>query len=110
MSDASVAAALRSDARLVVMKLPLAAEKPSQAAEYAREAASAVRQGQRILILTHTHAACSVFTARTKGAGPRNKLAPLTRSLSKSRHGLSPRTRSTIRCFCLGVRSGCFWL
>lgn len=77
MSDASVAAALRSDARLVVIEAPAGCGKTFQAAEYAREAASAVRQGQRILILTHTHAACSVFTARTKGAGPRVQIGTI---------------------------------
>lgn len=77
MSDASVAAVLRSDSRLVVIEAPAGCGKTFQAAEYAREAASAVRQGQRILILTHTHAACSVFMARTRGVGPRVQIGTI---------------------------------
>ncbi|MBE8589812.1 ATP-dependent helicase [Pseudomonas sp. MAFF 301449] len=77
MSDASVAAALRSDARLVVIEAPAGCGKTYQAAEYAREAASTVRQGQRILILTHTHAACSVFAARTRGVGSRVQIGTI---------------------------------
>lgn len=77
MSDASVAAAIRSDARLVVIEAPAGCGKTYQAAEYAREAASTVKQGQRVLILTHTHAACSVFAARTRGVGPRVQIGTI---------------------------------
>ena len=70
MSDVSVAAALRSDARLVVIEAPAGCGKTYQGAEYALEAASLVGRG-RILILTHTHAACDVFALRTSGIGRR---------------------------------------
>lgn len=69
MSDASVRAALRSDAPLVTVEAPAGCGKTTQGAEYAQEIA--VAGASRLLILTHTHAACSVFSDRTKGAGAR---------------------------------------
>lgn len=77
MTDASVAAALRSDARQVVIEAPAGCGKTYQAAEYAREAASALTHGQKVLILTHTHAACSVFAARTAGVGSRVQIGTI---------------------------------
>lgn len=68
MSDESVRAALRSDAALVVVEAPAGCGKTYQGAEYARELANGAVYG-KTLILTHTHAACSVFADRTKGAG-----------------------------------------
>lgn len=70
MSDASVRAALRSDAPLVAVEAPAGCGKTTQGAEYAREIAATSRS-TRLLILTHTHAACSVFSDRTKGVGSR---------------------------------------
>lgn len=64
MSDTSAAEALRSSARLVVIEAPAGCGKTFQGSEYAREVASLVGSG-RVLILTHTHAACDVFAART---------------------------------------------
>jgi hypothetical protein len=69
VSDATVHAALRSEAPLVVVEAPGGCGKTHQGADYAREVA-AIRKG-RLLILTHTHAACSVFAERTKGGGSR---------------------------------------
>jgi hypothetical protein len=69
MSDASVRAALRSGERLVVVEAPAGCGKTHQGADYAREAAGAANG--RLLILTHTHAACSVFAERTREAGSR---------------------------------------
>jgi hypothetical protein len=69
VSDASVRAALRSNAPLVAVEAPAGCGKTTQGAEYAREIALA--SSSRLLILTHTHAACSVFSDRTKGAGAR---------------------------------------
>ena len=69
MSDDTVHAALRSEAPLVVVEAPGGCGKTHQGAGYARDVA-AVRDG-RLLILTHTHAACSVFAERTKGGGSR---------------------------------------
>ncbi|MFA4950449.1 UvrD-helicase domain-containing protein [Brevundimonas sp.] len=68
MSDASVAEALRSSARLVVVEAPGGCGKTYQGAEFARDAAP-VLGGGRLLILTHTNAACDVFAHRTKGIG-----------------------------------------
>lgn len=70
MSDDSVHAALRSDAPLVVVEAPAGCGKTTKGADYAREVAVAGGPN-RLLILTHTHAACSVFADRTKGVGSR---------------------------------------
>ncbi len=70
MSDESVHAALRSDAPLVVVEAPAGCGKTFKGADYAREIAI-VDGTNRLLILTHTHAACSVFADRTKGVGSR---------------------------------------
>ena len=67
MSDEAVHAALRSDARLVVIEAPAGCGKTHQGAEYAKDVAAA-EAGGRPLILTHTHAACSVFAERTRGS------------------------------------------
>lgn len=69
MSDATVRAALRSDERLVVIEAPAGCGKTHQGADYACEIAGAAKH--RLLILTHTHAACSVFAERTRGVGSR---------------------------------------
>lgn len=68
MSDHSVREALRSDASLVIVEAPAGCGKTHQGADYARELAMA-RDSGRLLILTHTHAACSMFAERTKGCG-----------------------------------------
>lgn len=70
MSDDSVRAALRSDAPLVLVEAPAGCGKTHQGADYARELAITDAFG-RLLILTHTHAACSMFSDRTKGVGSR---------------------------------------
>jgi len=70
VSDDSVDAALRSDASLVVVEAPAGCGKTTKGADYARELAVADATN-RLLILTHTHAACSVFADRTKGVGSR---------------------------------------
>ena len=66
MSDDSVRAALRSDVPLVAVEAPAGCGKTHQGADYAREIADAGGP-TRLLILTHTHAACSMFADRTKG-------------------------------------------
>lgn len=70
MSDDSVRAALRSDAAFVVVEAPAGCGKTHQGADYAKDVAAA-SYSSRALILTHTHAACSVFAERTKGVGSR---------------------------------------
>jgi CRISPR/Cas system-associated endonuclease/helicase Cas3 len=67
VSDASVRAALRSDEMLVVIEAPAGCGKTHQGADYALEMAGTSKG--RLLILTHTHAACSVFAERTRGVG-----------------------------------------
>lgn len=66
MSDATVAQALRSAARLVVVEAPGGCGKTYQGASYACDIAAALGDG-RLLILTHTNAACDVFAGRTRG-------------------------------------------
>jgi hypothetical protein len=63
MSDESVAAALRSPTRLVVIEAPGGCGKTFQACEYASDAAGTIGAG-RVLVLAHTHAACDVFSSR----------------------------------------------
>lgn len=70
MSDASVATALRSSAKLVVVEAPAGCGKTFQGAQYAGEFAEKMGRG-RVLILTHTHAACDVFASRTQSAKSR---------------------------------------
>ncbi|WP_263588681.1 ATP-binding domain-containing protein [Sphingopyxis sp. GC21] len=66
MSDNTVAAALRSAASLVVIEAPGGCGKTHQGSHYASDAAAASER--RVLILTHTHAACDVFADRTRGS------------------------------------------
>jgi hypothetical protein len=66
MTDASVASALRSQERLAVIEAPAGCGKTFQGSAYAAEAKAAVGNG-RVLVLTHTHAACDVFAARAGG-------------------------------------------
>ncbi|MHB1095621.1 MAG: ATP-binding domain-containing protein [Gemmatimonadaceae bacterium] len=68
MSDEDVRAALRSDHGFVVVEAPAGCGKTHQGADYARELVENIQYG-RPLILTHTHAAGSVFAERTKGTG-----------------------------------------
>lgn len=68
MSDAAVAALLRSDQPLVLIEAAAGCGKTYQGAGYAKDAVATVGLG-RILILTHTHAACSVFAERTRCVG-----------------------------------------
>jgi hypothetical protein len=66
MAEAAVAAALRSDARLVVIEAPGGCGKTYQGASFAADICPTLGSG-RLLILTHTHAACDVFGDRTRG-------------------------------------------
>ena len=68
MTDESVRAALRTDAQLVVVEAPGGCGKTHQGADYAREIADGETK-RRLLILTHTNAACSVFSDRTASIG-----------------------------------------
>ncbi|MHB8698683.1 MAG: UvrD-helicase domain-containing protein [Sulfuricaulis sp.] len=66
MSDTDVADALRSDARLVLVEAPAGCGKTYQGAHYAASILPQLSPG-RLLVLTHTNAACDVFAAGTKG-------------------------------------------
>lgn len=68
MSDAAVSDALRSDLGLVVVQAPGGCGKTWQGAEYARWICPRIAPS-RLLILTHTHAACDVFAERTRRFG-----------------------------------------
>ena len=70
MRDDEVADLLDSDERLVVIEAPAGTGKTYQGANYARREASRQARG-RILILTHTHAACGVFADATKADSSR---------------------------------------
>ncbi len=77
MSDASVAEALRSSARRVVVEAPAGTGKTFQAASYARHATADLHKGQKVLILAHTHAACGVFSSRTADLGGRLQIGTI---------------------------------
>ena len=66
MSDQSVHDLLRSDEALVVIEAPAGCGKTFQGATYAHDIAPTLGNG-RMLILTHTNAACDVFAEKTKG-------------------------------------------
>lgn len=70
MGDAEVAVALRSKAQFIVVEAPAGFGKTFQAAEYAKDLLPHFQQ-ERMLILTHTNAACDVFRERTKGYSSR---------------------------------------
>jgi len=65
MPDQSVFDLLRSDESLVVIEAPAGCGKTFQGAEYAHDIAPTLGNG-RMLILTHTNAACDVFGDRTR--------------------------------------------
>lgn len=67
MTDEHVAALLDSDAPLVVIEAPAGCGKTYQGAGYAARAAAGLGSG-RVLILTHTHAACAAFAKITRAA------------------------------------------
>lgn len=64
MNDLGVAQVLRSNARLVLVEAPAGFGKTFQGCEYARDLLLDLFPG-RLLVLTHTHAACDAFDSRT---------------------------------------------
>ena len=82
MSDETVHAALRSKASLVTVEAPGGSGKTTQGASYARDVAASLETG-RVLVLTHTHAACSVFAERTRGLGTRLELRTIDSLISQ---------------------------
>ena len=67
MNEREVEERLRSDVSLAVVEAAAGSGKTYQGAALAREVAS--RGRGRVLILTHTNAACDVFASRTQGCG-----------------------------------------
>ena len=65
MTDDEIAELLRSDRSIVMIEAPAGCGKTFQAAEFAAYAAETIGS-QKILVLTHTHAACSVIADRTR--------------------------------------------
>ena len=65
MTDEEIASLLRSNDQLIVIEAPAGCGKTFQAASYAADVAASLNSG-RLLVLTHTHAACSVIAARTR--------------------------------------------
>ena len=65
MTDEEVANLLRSEAPIVVIEAPAGCGKTHQAASYAADTAASLKSG-KLLVLTHTHAACSVIAERTQ--------------------------------------------
>lgn len=65
MKDEDVECLLLSEERLVVVEAPAGCGKTYQGAKYADTESRGLVSG-RLLILTHTHAACGVFSERTK--------------------------------------------
>lgn len=82
MSDEDVRQALRSNKALVTIEAPAGCGKTHQAADYVRELAAAGVTG-RPLVLTHTHAACSVFAARTKDCSSRVEIRTIDSVVSQ---------------------------
>jgi hypothetical protein len=101
VSDETVHAALRSDVPLVVVEAPGGCGKTHQGADYAHAIAGA--GSTRLLILTHTNAACSVFAERTRAAAARvhiRTIDSLIAQLATAYHaglGLPPDTTMWVR-------------
>jgi DNA helicase-2/ATP-dependent DNA helicase PcrA len=64
MTDDEVANLLRSEASIVVIEAPAGCGKTHQAASYAADVAASLKSA-KLLVVTHTHAACSVIAERT---------------------------------------------
>lgn len=82
MKDEDVFSLLCSDQGLVVIEAPAGCGKTYQGARYASKAAQTLTAG-RVLILTHTHAARSVFADRTKGESNRVEIRTIDSFLTE---------------------------
>ncbi|MGP4689348.1 ATP-dependent helicase [Agrobacterium pusense] len=82
MTDDDVASLLRSDLGLVTVEAPAGCGKTFQGANYALKAAHQLAAG-RVLILTHTHAARSVFANRTRGVSDRVEIRTIDSFLTE---------------------------
>ncbi|NLS07867.1 ATP-binding domain-containing protein [Rhizobium sp. P32RR-XVIII] len=82
MTDDDVASLLCSNLGLVTIEAPAGCGKTYQGANYALKAADRLRAG-RVLILTHTHAARSVFADRTRGVSDRVEIRTIDSFLTE---------------------------
>ncbi|MEB2848199.1 ATP-dependent helicase [Endobacterium cereale] len=82
MTDEDVFSLLCSEPRLVVIEAPAGCGKTYQGARYAAKAAGTLSAG-RVLILTHTHAARSVFADRTRGESNRVEIRTIDSFLTE---------------------------
>lgn len=82
MNDRRVAEALRSSARMVIVEAPAGFGKTFQGAQYAKDVLTSIFPG-RLLILTHTNAACDVFADRTLGHGSRVEIRTIDSLITK---------------------------
>lgn len=82
MSDKRVAEALRSSARCVLVEAPAGFGKTFQGAQYARDLLPHLLPG-RLLILTHTNAACDVFAEQVRGFGSRVEIRTIDNLISR---------------------------
>ncbi len=82
MTDEDVFSLLCSDQGLVVIEAPAGCGKTYQGARYASKAARTLPAG-RVLILTHTHAARSVFADRTRGESSRVEIRTIDSFLTE---------------------------
>jgi superfamily I DNA/RNA helicase len=77
MALAEARAALRGDAPVVVVEAPAGCGKTHEAAGCAIDLASALGDGQEVLLLAHTNAAVGEFRRRVRAAGARVRAATL---------------------------------
>lgn len=82
MTDEDIARLLRSDLPLVTIEAPAGCGKTHQGASFATYAASRLSFG-RVLILTHTHAARSVFAGRTRAVSGRVEIRTIDSFLTE---------------------------
>ena len=82
MSDEAVAKLLRSREPLVIIEAAAGCGKTYQGAAYAQDVVGNLGDS-RLLILTHTHAACSVFADRTRTAGFRVEIKTIDALISQ---------------------------
>ncbi|NTE37588.1 UvrD-helicase domain-containing protein [Agrobacterium tumefaciens] len=80
--DEDVFSLLCSEQGLVVIEAPAGCGKTYQGARYAAKAAGTLSAG-RVLILTHTHAARSVFADRTRGESNRVEIRTIDSFLTE---------------------------
>jgi DNA helicase-2/ATP-dependent DNA helicase PcrA len=82
VTDEDVARLLRSDLPFVTIEAPAGCGKTHQGALFATDAASRLEVG-RVLILTHTHAARSVFASRTRAVSGRVEIRTIDSFLTE---------------------------